>query len=109
MSNEGVNKRQLLKERLKRHQKAYYSARRLNFWLAESEYNVELAHVFPSLQDNRQDSEQLLIRCNIVDGKVIEKMDIRFKHGVKQGNLTQYCGNYITCSGQEGKVCTEAR
>ena len=43
-----------------------------------------------------------------VNGKLIEKTGITFKHSVTQANLTCYWGNYIISSGQGGKVCTEA-
>lgn len=43
-----------------------------------------------------------------VDGKLIEKTGMTFKHSVTQANLTYYWRNYILSSGQGGKVCTEA-
>ncbi|MBD0343463.1 MAG: Uma2 family endonuclease [Coleofasciculus sp. Co-bin14] len=43
-----------------------------------------------------------------IDGKLIEKTGITFKHSVTQANLTYYWVNYIISSGQRGKVCTEA-
>jgi Uma2 family endonuclease len=43
-----------------------------------------------------------------VDGKLIEKTGMTFKHSVTQANLTCYWRNYILSSGQGGKVCTEA-
>ena len=43
-----------------------------------------------------------------VDGKLIEKTGMTFKHSVTQANLTYYWRNYIISSGQGGKVCTEA-
>ncbi|HAJ60025.1 MAG TPA: hypothetical protein DCP31_12825 [Cyanobacteria bacterium UBA8543] len=43
-----------------------------------------------------------------VDGKLIEKTGMTFKHSVTQANLTRNWGNYILSSGQGGKVCTEA-
>jgi Uma2 family endonuclease len=43
-----------------------------------------------------------------VDGKLIEKTGMTFKHSVTQANLTYYWRNYILSSGQRGKVCTEA-
>jgi Uma2 family endonuclease len=43
-----------------------------------------------------------------VDGKLIEKTGVTFKHSVTQANLTYYWTNYILSRGQGGKVCTEA-
>jgi Uma2 family endonuclease len=43
-----------------------------------------------------------------VDGKLIEKTGMTFKHSVTQANLTYYWTNYILSRGQGGKVCTEA-
>jgi len=43
-----------------------------------------------------------------VDGQLIEKTGMTFKHSVTQANLTRHWGNYILSSGQGGKVCTEA-
>jgi Uma2 family endonuclease len=43
-----------------------------------------------------------------VDGKLIEKTGMTFKHSVTQANLTYTGRNYILSSGQGGKVCTEA-
>src|SRR5919202_3076348 len=43
-----------------------------------------------------------------VDGKLIEKTGMTFKHSVTQANLTRNWGNYIISSGQGEKVCTEA-
>ena len=43
-----------------------------------------------------------------VDGKLIEKTGMTFKHSVTQANLARYWGNHIISSGQGGKVCTEA-
>lgn len=43
-----------------------------------------------------------------IDGKLIEKTGITFKHSVTQANLTCSWANYMISSGQGGKVCTEA-
>jgi Uma2 family endonuclease len=43
-----------------------------------------------------------------VDGKLIEKTGMTFKHSVTQANLARYWGNHIISSGQGGKACTEA-
>lgn len=43
-----------------------------------------------------------------VNGKLIEKTGMTFKHSVTQANVTRNWGNYILSSGQGGKVCTEA-
>jgi Uma2 family endonuclease len=43
-----------------------------------------------------------------VDGQLIEKTGMTFKHSVTQANVTRYWGNHITSNGQGGKVCTEA-
>jgi Uma2 family endonuclease len=43
-----------------------------------------------------------------VDGKLIEKTGMTFKHSVTQANLARCWGNHIISSGQGGKVCTEA-
>jgi Uma2 family endonuclease len=43
-----------------------------------------------------------------VDGKLIEKTGMTFKHSVTQANVTRNWGNYILSSEQGGKVCTEA-
>ena len=64
--NERDKKRQLLKERLKRLNKSEDSARLLISWLTESELNVELAHVFQSLEDNRKKIEQLPVCSDVI-------------------------------------------
>ncbi len=43
-----------------------------------------------------------------VDGKLIEKTGMTFKHSVTQANIAYYWRNHIISSGQGGKVCTEA-
>jgi Uma2 family endonuclease len=43
-----------------------------------------------------------------VDGKLIEKTGMTFKHSVTQANLTSYWRNYMISSQKGGKVCTEA-
>lgn len=43
-----------------------------------------------------------------VDGELIEKTGMTFKHSVTQANLTREWGNYIISSKKGGKVCTEA-
>lgn len=43
-----------------------------------------------------------------VDGQLVETTGMTFKHSLAQANLTRYWGNYITSSGQGGKVCTAA-
>jgi tetratricopeptide (TPR) repeat protein len=65
-------KRQPLKERFKRLNKSEDSARLLNLWLTESELNVELAHIFQSLEDNHQNIEQLPV-CSAVIEKFTNK------------------------------------
>jgi len=70
--NERDKKRQLLKERLKRLNKSEDSARLLISWLTKSELNVELAHVFQSLEDNRKKIEQLPV-CSEVIAKFTHK------------------------------------
>jgi len=42
-----------------------------------------------------------------VDGRLIEKTGMTFKHGVAQTNLASYWRNYVVSSGQGGVVCTE--
>ncbi len=43
-----------------------------------------------------------------VDGELIEKTGITFKHSVTQANLSYQWRNYIISSEKGGKVCTEA-
>ncbi|MBD2741275.1 hypothetical protein [Coleofasciculus sp. FACHB-1120] len=64
--DEKINKRQLLRERLKSQKKTGDTAKLLNTWLSETESSTDLAHVLQSLQDNRKDSEQLPIRCKVI-------------------------------------------
>ncbi|MFE1747477.1 hypothetical protein [Coleofasciculus sp. H7-2] len=64
--DEKINKRQLLKEKLKPDKKTGDIAKLLNIWLSEAESRTDLAHVLQSLQDNRKDSEQLPTRCKII-------------------------------------------
>ena len=61
-----TKKRQPLKERFQRLNKAEDSARLLNSWLAESELKVDLAHVFQSLEDNRKKIEQLPVCSDVI-------------------------------------------
>ena len=42
-----------------------------------------------------------------VDGKLIEKNGMTFKHGVAQFRLDYHCRTYMNSSGQGGEVCTE--
>lgn len=46
-------------------------------------------------------------RMEWVDGKLVEKTGMTFKHGTTQANLSYYWRNYLISSQQEGKVCTE--
>jgi Uma2 family endonuclease len=46
-------------------------------------------------------------RTEWVDGKLIEKTAMTYKHGLAQGKLTRYWGDYIISSGQEGEICLE--
>ena len=64
--DEKRNKRQLLRERLKRHKKPDNYAKLLCLWLSEAESNVDLAHVLQSLQDNRKDYNQLAVCREII-------------------------------------------
>ncbi len=60
------------KERFKRLNKADASARLLKSWLDKSELNVDLAHIFQSLEDNRKKIEQLPV-CSEVVAKFTHK------------------------------------
>lgn len=42
-----------------------------------------------------------------VDGKVVEKTGMTFKHGLAQSKLSSYWRNYILSSGQGGEICVE--
>lgn len=42
-----------------------------------------------------------------VDGKVVEKTGMTYKHGLAQGKLIRYWGDYIVSSGQGGEICVE--
>lgn len=42
-----------------------------------------------------------------VNGKVVEKTGMTFKHGLAQGKLSSYWRNYILSNGQSGEVCVE--
>jgi len=42
-----------------------------------------------------------------VDGKLIEKTGMTFKHGLAQSKLSSYWRNYILSSGQGGEICVE--
>ncbi|MCU0540976.1 MAG: Uma2 family endonuclease [Oscillatoriaceae cyanobacterium Prado104] len=46
-------------------------------------------------------------RMEWVDGKLVEKTGMTFKHGLAQSKLTRYWGNYKDSSGQGGEVITE--
>ncbi|MBR8827685.1 MAG: Uma2 family endonuclease [Gomphosphaeria aponina SAG 52.96 = DSM 107014] len=47
-------------------------------------------------------------RMEWVDGKLVEKTGITFKHSVVQAKLAYYWRNYLNSSLQGGEVCTEA-
>jgi len=47
-------------------------------------------------------------QMELVDGKLIEKTGMTFKHSVTQANIARNWGNHLLSSGQGGKVCTEA-
>lgn len=47
-------------------------------------------------------------QMELVDGKLIEKTGMTFKHSVTQANIAYYWRNHIISTGQGGKVCTEA-
>jgi len=46
-------------------------------------------------------------RTEWVDGKLVEKTGMTYKHGLAQGKLIRYWGDYIVSSGQGGEVCVE--
>lgn len=46
-------------------------------------------------------------RMEWVDGKLVEKTGITFKHSLAQSKLARYWGNYKDSSGQGGEVLTE--
>ncbi|NJL66482.1 MAG: Uma2 family endonuclease [Microcoleus sp. SM1_3_4] len=46
-------------------------------------------------------------RMEWVDGKLVEKTGMAFKHGLAQSKLSRYWGNYKDSSGQGGEVITE--
>jgi hypothetical protein len=79
-SNDSANKAQLRKERFKRLNTAESSSRLLKSWLTESELNVDLAHVFQSLEDNRKKSEQLSVCSDVI---------AQFTHKACQTNRTE--------------------
>jgi tetratricopeptide (TPR) repeat protein len=64
--DERAKTRQLLKERLKRHKNPENFARRLKAWISEPESSVDLSHVLQSLQDNRQNFEQLSVCSEVI-------------------------------------------
>lgn len=43
-------------------------------------------------------------RTEWVDGKLIEKTGLTYKHGLAQGKLIHHWGNFITSSGQGGEI-----
>ncbi len=43
-----------------------------------------------------------------VDGQLVEKIDMTFKHSLAQANFARYWGNYLTSSKQGGAIVTEA-
>lgn len=47
-------------------------------------------------------------QMELVDGTLIEKTGMTFKHGVTQANIAYHWGNHIVSNRQGGKVCTEA-
>jgi Uma2 family endonuclease len=44
-------------------------------------------------------------RTEWVDGKLIEKTGMTYKHGLAQGMLIRQWGDYITSSGKGGEIC----
>lgn len=42
-----------------------------------------------------------------VDGKLVEKTGMTYKHGLAQGKLISYWRSYILSSGQGGEICVE--
>lgn len=43
-----------------------------------------------------------------VDGQLVEKTDMTFRHSLTQANFARYWGNYLTSSKQGGAIVTEA-
>jgi len=46
-------------------------------------------------------------RTEWVDGKLVEKTAMTFKHGLAQSKLSRYWGDYMIFSGQGGEICVE--
>lgn len=46
-------------------------------------------------------------RTEWVDGKLVEKTGMTYKHGLTQGKLIRYWGDYIASSGKGGEICVE--
>lgn len=46
-------------------------------------------------------------RMEWVDGQLVEKTGMTFKHGLAQAKLTSYWRSYVLSSGQGGEVCVE--
>jgi Uma2 family endonuclease len=46
-------------------------------------------------------------RTEWVDGKLVEKTGMTYKHGLAQGKLIRYWGDYLISSGQGGEICVE--
>jgi Uma2 family endonuclease len=42
-----------------------------------------------------------------VEGKLVEKTGMTYKHGLAQGKLIRHWGDYIISSGQRGEICVE--
>jgi Uma2 family endonuclease len=79
----------------------------------ESQQNSEnIAEIQPKSEPQKIISlEEFLVkppdRMEWVDGNLVEKTGMTFKHGLAQSKLARYWGNYKDSSGQGGEVLTE--
>ncbi|MGL5064999.1 MAG: Uma2 family endonuclease [Microcoleus sp.] len=80
---------------------------------AESQQESEKSpEIQPETESKKNISlEEFLVkpadRMEWVDGNLVEKTGMTFKHGLAQAKLARYWGNYKDSSGQGGEVITE--
>jgi len=79
----------------------------------ESQPKLEvIAEIHPESEPEKVISlEEFLVkppdRMEWVDGNLVEKTGMTFKHGLAQSKLARFWGNYKDSSGQRGEVLTE--
>lgn len=80
--------------------------------IATQQYPADITDTLPALNVSIDSLEDFVNHpvdgAEWVDGQVVEKTGMTVKHGVIQGRLSRYWGNYVSSSQCGGEPCTEA-